>query len=66
MEYVDPIVVSSIGALIVGVLLVVGGLWGKSQSKRNTRRSAEVLTGLAAVLGMVTIGAGALFLVQAV
>lgn len=63
MGYVDPTIVGSVGALIVGLLLIIGGLWARPRSRPQTRQGAEILTSFVAVVGVVTMIAGTLFLV---
>lgn len=54
-----------LSALIGGLLVVVGGLYARRDNRLHTRQGAEVLAGFAAVMGLVSIAAGAVWLVQA-
>jgi hypothetical protein len=49
--------------MIFGILLVVGGFHVRRRRRLHTRQGAEVFAGLAIVIGLGTIAAGALFLV---
>jgi hypothetical protein len=63
MRYIDPIIVSSIGALIFGLLLIIGGLYARPRSRPQTRQGAEILANFVAVMGVVMMIGGTLFLV---
>ena len=63
MGFVEPTTVGGICAMIFGILLVVGGFHVRRRRRLHTRQGAEVLAGLAIVIGLGTIAAGALFLV---
>jgi hypothetical protein len=52
-------------ALIVGLLIVVAGIYTRRSNRLHTRQGAEVLAGLAAVMGFISMAAGAVWLVQA-
>jgi len=65
MDYLDPVAMSS-SALILGLLLVVGGLYARRDGRLHTRQGAAVLAGFAAVMGVVSMGAGMLNLVRVV
>jgi len=54
-----------LSALIGGLLVVVAGLYARRDDRLHTRQGAEVLAGFAAVMGLVSIAAGAVWLVQA-
>ena len=64
LGYVDPIAVGSIGALIIGVLFIFGGLHARRHGRLRTRQGAEVLAGFAAVVGLAAMAAGALSLLS--
>ena len=66
MDYVDPVVVGCISSLIIGLVLVIGGLYAKPRSRPQTRESAALLASFATVVGIITMIAGALFLIRAV
>jgi uncharacterized membrane protein YphA (DoxX/SURF4 family) len=64
MDYIDPTLAFSIGALIVGPLFILIGLWARSRSKAQTRGSGEVLAGCLVLVGAVVTAAAALFLIH--
>ena len=51
-------------ALIAGLLIVVAGLYVRRDNTLHTRQGAEVLAGFAAFMGLVSIAAGAMWLVR--
>lgn len=66
MGYIDPILVGSSGALIIGTLLIIAGLYLRPRHRPQTRQGAVILANFAAILGLATVLAGTLFLVRAV
>ena len=52
-----------VSALIAGLLLVSAGLHARRKNRLNTRQGAEV-AGFAAFMGIVSMAAGAAWLVQ--
>lgn len=62
MGLVDPATLGGIGAMIFGILLVASGFHVRRRRRLHTRQGAEVLAGLAIVMGLGAIGAGALYL----
>jgi hypothetical protein len=63
MSYIDPTIVVSIGALIFGLLLLIGGLYARPRSRPQTRQGAEILARFVAVMGVATMIGGTLFLI---
>ena len=63
MGYIDPIIVGSAGALVFGLLLVIGGLCARPRSRPQTRQGAEILASFVAVIGVVTVIGGTLLLI---
>jgi len=63
MGYIDPIIVGSVGALIFGLLLIIGGLCARPRSRPQTRQGAEILASFVAVMGVVTMIGGTLLLI---
>lgn len=66
MSHFGPDQAIGLSALIVGLLVVVAGLYARRGDKLHTRQGAEVLAGFAAVTGVVSMVAGAVWLVQSV
>jgi hypothetical protein len=54
-----------LSALIAGLLVVVAGSYARRNDRLHTRQGAEVLAGFAAVMGMVSMVAGAVWFVHA-
>jgi hypothetical protein len=51
-------------ALMAGLAIVAAAMYARRSNRLNTRHGAEVLAGLAAVMGIVSMAAGAVWLVQ--
>lgn len=64
MGYVDPTVVLSVGVLVVGLLMTVGGFLARPRQPR-TREGAQLAAGFLAFIGVITMVAGAFYLASA-
>ena len=64
MGYIDPVIIASIGALIVGVPLIVTGFYTRRRGRLRNRQGAAVLAGFAAFMGFIVMSMGALSLVR--
>ena len=55
MSYLDPTGAASVSALMVGLMVLVFGLYARRQGRLHTRQGAEVLAGFAAVMSVATM-----------
>ena len=58
MEYVDILSLVSFLALFVGILMFSGGLYARRRGRLRHRAGAAVLAGVAALMGLLAMGAG--------
>lgn len=58
MEYVDILSLVSFLALFVGILMFSGGLYARRRGRLQHRAGAAVLAGVAALVGLLAMGAG--------
>ena len=58
MEYVDILSLVSLIALFVGILMFSGGLYARRRGRLRHRAGAAVLAGVAALMGLLAMGAG--------
>ena len=63
MVGVDPYGIGSFIALLLGVLLFVGGMYARRGGHLRTRQGAAVLAGMASVIGVLVFGIGVYALV---
>ena len=66
MEYVDPMLIASIGAIALGLLMVIGGYHARPRGKLRTRQGAEIAASFVAIIGAMTMLAGTFYLVRAI
>ena len=66
MEYVDPMLIASIGALALGLLMVIGGYHARPRGTLRTRQGAEIAASFVAIIGAMTMLAGTFYLVRAI
>jgi hypothetical protein len=66
MEYVDPMLMVSIGALALGLLMVIAGYAARPRGQIRTRQGAEIAASFVAILGAMTMLAGTIYLVRAI
>jgi len=66
MEYVDPMLIVSLVALALGLLMVIGGYHARPRGALRTRQGAEIAASFVAIIGVMTMLAGTLFLVKAI
>ena len=64
MGYVNPENVVGFGALLVGLLLVVWGLYLRRHGRLRNLQGAAVLAGFAAFMGFVAMGVGAIVILR--
>ena len=58
VEYVDILSLVSFIALFVGILMFSGGLYARRRGRLRYRAGAAVLAGVAALVGLLAMGAG--------
>ena len=63
MGFVDAAATGTVGAVLLGALLIVAGLYVQRRGLR-TRQGAAVLASFAALIGIVAVGVGAIVLVR--
>jgi hypothetical protein len=66
MEYIDPMLIVSLGGLALGLLMVVGGYFLRPRGELRTRQGAEIAASFMAVVGVMTLLASTLSLVRAI
>lgn len=66
MEYVDPMLIGGIGALALGLLMVIGGYAARPRGKLHARQGAEIAASFIAIIGAMTMLAGTISLVRAI
>jgi hypothetical protein len=64
MTHFGPDQAIGLSALIAGLLIVAGGLYARRSDRLHTRQGAEILAGFAVGVGLVSMVAGAVWLVQ--
>ena len=60
MPVLDPLPIAPAAVGILGVLLIVSGLYVQRRGKLSTRQGAAVLASFAAVIGVVVVGGAAI------
>ena len=65
MVGIDPFGIGSFVALLLGVLMFVGGMYARRGGKLHSRQGAAILAGFAAVTGVLVFGVGLYALVAA-
>lgn len=65
MGYIDLTVVASIGIVVMGLLMIVGGFFARPRQPR-TREGAQIAAGFLACVGVMTTVAGAIYLARLV
>lgn len=66
MEYVDPMLIGGIGALALGLLMVIGGYAARPRGKLRTRQGAELAASFIAIIGAMTMLGGTFYVVRAI
>ncbi|GAA4747838.1 hypothetical protein GCM10023264_12080 [Sphingomonas daechungensis] len=64
MSHFGPDQAIGLSALVAGLLIIGGGLYARRGDRLNTRQGAKVLAGTAAFTGIVSMLAGAVWLIQ--
>ena len=64
MSIFGPDQAIGLSALITGLIVVAAGLYARRNDRLHTRQGAKVLAGFAAVMGVLSMAAGAVWLVQ--
>ena len=64
MSFLSPAALASIGALLLGLVLVAGGLRARRGGRLRYRQGADVLAGFAVVLGLAVMIAGLVLFAQ--
>lgn len=65
MEYVDLVSIGSFIALVLGVMMVIGGLYARRGGRLRTRQGAAVLAGFVALLGAAFLAVAFIALLRA-
>ena len=65
MGYVDLVSIGSFVGLFAGILMIVVGLYSRRGGRLRYRQGAEVLAGVATVIGAAVTGLGLLVLLRA-
>lgn len=64
MGFVDAAATGAVGAVLLGALLIVAGLYVQRRGRLRTRQGAAVLASFAALIGIVVVGVGAVVFVR--
>lgn len=64
MGFVDAAATGTVGAVLLGALLVVAGLYVQRRGRLRTRHGAAVLANFAGLIGIVVMGVGVIVLVR--
>ena len=60
MGFVDAAATGTVGAVLLGALVIVAGLYVQRRGRLRTRQGAAVLASFAALIGIVVVGVGAI------
>jgi hypothetical protein len=66
MEYVDPMLIGGIGALALGLVMLIAGYHARPRGELRTRQGAEIAAGFIAIIGAMTMLAGTISVVRAI